>query len=272
VYFWIAVGVSAFVPALWLYAEVKELWPRRKPAALTPDEARQADALPGLRDADLRATWASVAPAFILFIPLWMAFFWALKRGHLGQLPPSAFIDATPWFLWIGPALFLSLVTLFLLVKRSSDRRFRAVPGWTPGRWGVQGRVARIFVKVLVPLAFVVLTPGWTAGLMGWHVRFGEDEIGVQAPGWLRERQYTYAQVRHVVRSTNVLEKGAPKEQDGYYVVLKDGRVVEPFFSWRVDPDEGRRWAEFVCARTGKPLRVVQFPDEAMALAAAGGD
>src|SRR5262249_36649691 len=127
-----------------------------------------------------------------------------------------------------------------------------------------------LLILVWVPLLLgtVVAVPaGVTALWMGYHIRFSEDEIGVAEPFWPRERIYGFGRVPAGVQSPHFGGTGGTVAQDGYFVHFDDGRTERLHFYRTVEPDEGRRLMEFVCARTGKPLHVVQFPNEAKAFA-----
>jgi hypothetical protein len=70
------------------------------------------------------------------------------------------------------------------------------------------------------------------------------------------------------VRSSHVRRGSASAERrEDYSILFDDGRVERLGFTADSSGETLRRCAEFVCARTGKPLRVVKFPDEVKAIA-----
>jgi hypothetical protein len=196
-----------------------------------------------------------------------------LHRQYLAQLPDSAFLVAPrDWYYWALPTFPLGIVTaavpLVLIYRRLLGQRFTDFMEWELGRAGYTNRLILFGVWVPVMLLVCVLVPTVAVGAcLRWHVRFTEQEIAVQDAFGGEEQVYGYDRVRDLAHSTHLKREGKPSQQDRYYVTFDDGRVLNSSRMPNFDPsaDEYRRMIEFVSRKTGKPIRLVQFPDEVRA-------
>jgi hypothetical protein len=198
----------------------------------------------------------------------WTFLFIGLHRWRLAELPPSVFLIAPEAGWWSLPGGFLGFVTSYLLVASVAPRvllgrRYPDYVEWARGKYQMEKRetVLRLvqFVRlfVFVPMAF------FTALGMDCYYRFGENDIGINRFWGLGERTYSYAQVRHVVRTTHVNPLlGRVQERARLCIVFDDGHVWHNESTGRTDLQEDLKIIEFVCRKTGKRLREVKFIED----------
>jgi hypothetical protein len=273
-YFWIAVGISVLVSLL---AALYVLWIAfrpRTPRSLTPDEEAAADAgAPTPAAGDSPFLWRYI---FVLILTgaicgtVWAVLFAFLRLEQVKRLPPAVFLVAPPAWSSIVPAFLLGLVSAAIpcdvCTRLWFRKRYEAFMVGNLSRYGTTNR----FVFCGIWLPFLCISPGaalFTAHTLHCHVRFSEDEIGVRDFSSQNERLYDYKQVREVIRSTHSKDdKQVVRELEGRFVLFEDGRLERIQYVGST-MERWRLWDEFVCNKTGKPLRVVKFPEEVQAIA-----
>jgi hypothetical protein len=200
---------------------------------------------------------------FFLLTWLWMVGLTDVAEERLSRLPAAAFrLHPEGWAFWIGPRIFLGLVSAGVLAY---------VPAriWFWRRYQEQRRIDRLgVVQTIVTLIVLV---GYVVLAKDWYSQFEEDRI-VISPFWsFGEEIHAYQDVDKIIRTSHLRTLGGDEvPRTRYFLVFADGR------SWNADdyPPVGSSadaiqqfhsaWLQFLLKKTGKPVTDAKHIEEMM--------